>query len=168
MSIFGDLDMDKVAADPWSVEDGTYEMTVEECTAGPTNKGDKRGILWKWNVDASENPQMVGRKFTEWLEIPTPADPNNLTAEEQQKASRVKARMLSLGVPEARINTVSTGEMTGVSAIVRIATTSKNGTDFQNIRDIKLKGAEAPASAAGNPFAALANDTAQTTENLGI
>jgi hypothetical protein len=154
-NIFGDLDMNKVANDPWSVIDGTYKMITKEVTAGPTNKGDKRGITFQWEILESDDPNMVGRKYNEWLEIPMPADPNNLTEDESRKASRVKSRMLSLGVPEAQVNTVTTGELVGIEAIIRLATTSKNGVDYQNIRDLKLSNESIPGSDESNPFATM-------------
>ena len=153
-SIFGDLDMNTVADDPWSVKDGTYVFDLTECKAGPTSKGDKKGMTFTWTVtESDDDPTMLGRKFTEWLEIPTPADPKNLTADEEQKASRLKSRILSLGVPSERVNSVSTGELLGTRAVIRIATTSKNGNNYQNIKDLKLKDSDSAGS--DNPFADL-------------
>lgn len=154
--LFGDLDMDTVANDPWSVEDGTYHMLLEECSAGPTNKGDKKGMTFKWKVVKSDDrPDMLNRYFSEWLEIPVPADPKNLTDEESKKASRLKSRLLSLGVPESRVNLVTTGELTNIEAIIRLGTTSKNGNDYQNIRDLKLVDATGADDNAANPFAGM-------------
>jgi hypothetical protein len=155
--IFGDLDMNKVANDPWSVKDGTYKMITKEVSAGPTNKGDKMGLTFQWEVlESDDDPNMLGRKYTEWLEIPQPADTNNMTEEEARKASRVKSRVMSLGVPEAQVNSVTTGELVGIEAIIRLATTSKNGNDYQNIRDLKLVdqySGSANGSSNSNPFA---------------
>jgi Holliday junction resolvasome RuvABC ATP-dependent DNA helicase subunit len=154
MSIFGDLDMDKVANDPWTINDGTYRMITKEVSAGLTNKGDKKGITFQWEVlQSDDDPQMVGRKYNEWLEIPQPDDPDNMTDEESRKASRVKSRMLSLGVPAAQVNTVTTGELTGIEAIIRLSTTNKNGTDYQNIRDLKLVADGTGGTDDVNPFA---------------
>lgn len=150
-SIFGDLDMNTVANDPWSVNDGTYVMDLTECSAGPTNKGDKKGMTFTWTVtESDDDPAMLGRKYTEWLQIPVPADPNNLTPEESAQASRLKARILSLGVPEARVNSVTTGELLGTRAVIRLGTTSKNGNDYQNIKDLKVKTEEVAGT--DNPF----------------
>jgi len=154
-NIFGDLDMNKVANDPWTVEDGTYKMILKEVTAGLTNKGDKRGVTFKWEILESDNPQMMGRNYTEWLEIPTPDDPDNMTDGESRKASRAKSRFLSLGVPEQQVNTVTTGELVGIEAIIRLATTNKNGVDYQNIRDLKLADAGISGSDDSNPFASM-------------
>jgi hypothetical protein len=152
-SIFGDLDMNNVADDPWSVNDGTYVFDLTECKAGPTSKGDKKGMTFTWTVtESDDDPAMMGRKFTEWLEIPVPADPNNMTPEESAKASRLKSRILSLGVPHDRVNSVTTGELLGTRAVIRLGTTSKNGNDYQNIKDLKLKDSDL-SGVSDNPFA---------------
>lgn len=149
MSIFGDLDLAAAADDPFAVNDGTYGAILTECTAGPTKKGDKKGMTFTYTIDESEDTAMMGRKIVEWLEIPTPADPQNLTSEEQTKASRLKARLLSLGVPQERINYVTTGDLLGTSCVIRLVTTEKNGNSYQNVRELRLRDAAADTS---NPF----------------
>lgn len=148
-SIFGDLDVAAAADSPWDLLDGTYGGVVTECKAGPTAKGDKKGLTIVITVDESSDPAMVGRKNSEWLEIPRPADPKNPTPEEAQATSRLKARLLSLGIPQDRINQFKPSDVMGLGVIFRLGTTSKNGRDFQNIKELKVR----EVVSAGNPFA---------------
>lgn len=160
-SIFGDLDVQAAADDPFAVSDGTYGATVTECSAGPTNKGDKKGMTFIFTIDESDDSAMIGRKYSEWLEIPVPADPKNLTPEEAQKASRLKSRLLSLGTPKDQINSAKTSDFLGIGVVIRIATTEKNGREYQNIKDLKVRdGAVASATPAAtvNPFLGITSN----------
>lgn len=148
-NIFGDLDVAAAADSPWDLVDGTYGGVITEVKAGPTAKGDKKGLTIVITVDESSDPAMVGRKNSEWLEIPRPADPKNPTPEEAQATSRLKARLLSLGIPQDRINQFKPSDVMGLGVIFRLGTTSKNGREYQNIKELKVR----EVATATNPFA---------------
>lgn len=149
-SIFGDLDVAAAADSPWDLVDGTYGGVVTEVKAGLTNRGDKKGITFTITVDESSDPAMVGRKNSEWLEIPRPADPKNPTAEEAQATSRLKARLLSFGIPQDRLNSFRPSDVMGLGVVFRLGTTSKNGREYQNIKELKVREV---AASTDNPFA---------------
>ena len=117
MGIFGDLDLDTVASDPFKVEDGTYEADVTGATVGETAKGDKIGLTIKYTITDGDSP-MFGRSITEWQHIPQPS--GEPTPQELRSASFLKSRLISLGVPENEMNSMQPEDLLGISVVVTV------------------------------------------------
>lgn len=131
MSLFGDLDVQSAADNPFEVEPGTYLCTVTNAEAKPTQAGDKVGLNIEYTIsDEDDNDAMHGRKVTEWKWIPS----SMATTKEQQAASFLKQRMLNLGIPEERINDLSTDDLIGTECIVSV---KKNG-EYTNVTKVAL------------------------------
>lgn len=145
MSIFGDLDvdLDDVSGDPFEIKDGTHKAVVSGFELKESNAGNK-GISITYSLSDPDDPSH-GLTVKEWKALPS--ETMDTTTLKNTK-NWLKQRLLSLGVPENRCNTVTAEDVMGVQVVV---TTKKNG-DFTNVNRVALD--ETPAfGATTNPFA---------------
>jgi len=131
MSIFGDLDVESAADDPFAVPDNTYKAFLFDVKVGPTKDGTKTGMSLTYKISEGEHE---GKQITEWKRIPTPADPKNLDADDQRALSFLKARMLSLGIPASAVNTVTPEDLIGKSVLVTV----KSEKGYTNVKKLEL------------------------------
>ena len=132
MSIFGDMDMDSVPDNPYDTEPGTYEANVYDVEVKPTKAGDKTGMYIYYKIDGGD---FDGNTLQEFKEIPQPKDPKNPTADEKKTASWLKMRLVSLGVPSNRLNSLDPKDLIGTPVTVTIA---RNG-EYTNIQKVALR-----------------------------
>lgn len=154
MGIFGDLDLEQYEDDPWKIKPDVYEATV---TAVETkaNKGNTGNFLvLTYTIQSGPNSKQT---IQEWKGIPQPADPKNPTPEDARKGSFLKQRLISLGVPLSRLNSVDTDDLVGVDVYI---TVGENKQGFPQVNKVELRtGAMTGAvtgsngSSGGNPFA---------------
>ncbi len=132
MSLFGDLDIESAEDNPFAIPDGTYNAFVYDIKAGKTKSGDKFGltIIYKVSDEAFE-----GRMAQEWKHVPQPADPKNLSEEDQRSMSFLKQRMQSLGVPNDKINSVTPDDLIGTEVVITLVTKG----EYQNVRKVVTK-----------------------------
>lgn len=133
MGLFGDLDIQSAADNPFAVPANTYECTVTGVKVGPTKDESKVGMTLTYTIQSGE---YEGDDITEWKEIPQPADPHNLTPQERKSNSWLKQRLLSLGVPEDRVNDVEEDDLVGVDCVVTVAE-GKNG--YMNVTRVEVR-----------------------------
>jgi hypothetical protein len=143
MGIFGELDVASAADDPFKVPANVYEASVTDVTVGPTKDGSKVGMTLIYTItEDSADGEHVGKTVREWKEIPQPANPKVLSADDKKAMSWLKARLLSLGVPENRVNTVEPSDLIGKDVTIVV----KEGKgDFMNVNKVTLKQNVAPA-----------------------
>lgn len=131
-NIWGDLDVESAADDPFAVPNNTYKAILTDVKVGPTKAGDKVGITLTWTIDSEDEHN--GKFITEWKHIPRPVDPQNLTDDESRAASFLKKRMLDLGIPPERVNTVRPEDLMGRECMVTVV--NKDG--YTNVRKVIL------------------------------
>lgn len=131
MSLFGDLDIQSAADDPFKVDNGTYPFTITKVKSGPTSKGDKLGLTLEYTITDEDSP-MNGRKVSEWKHIPQPDDPQNPTAEEARAASFLKLRLADLGVPENQMNSLEIEDLLGLEGVMVV----KNNGEYTNVTKV--------------------------------
>jgi hypothetical protein len=131
-SIFGELDVESAADDPFAIPDNTYRAVLTDAKVGPTKAGDKIGLTLIYTINSDD--QFNERIVSEWKGIPEPNDPKNLTEDESRQAAFLKQRMLSLGIPPERINSVTPDDLIGRECFITIF--NKNG--YMNIRKLVL------------------------------
>lgn len=132
MSLFGDLDIASAADNPFEIPANSYEATVTDVRVGKTRDESKVGMTFIYTIQSGE---YEGQDITEWKQIPTPADPHNLTTDEKRSMSFLKQRLLSLGVPEDRMNSVKEDELIGADVVVTVKP-GKNG--YTNVSRVEL------------------------------
>lgn len=132
MSIWGDLDVEAAADDPFAVPNNTYRAVLTDAKVGPTKAGDKVGLTITWTINSEDEHN--GKMITEWKQIPQPVDPKNLTDEEKRTTSFLKKRMLDLGIPPERINSVTPDDLVGRDCMVSVV----NKDNYVNVRKVIL------------------------------
>ena len=136
MGIFGDLDVASAADNPWLVPANTYEMTVYTAEV-KRDKNEALGLELVYKISSGEHE---GKTVREWKIIPEPADPKNLTAEENKAASYLKMRLLSLGIPESRMNAMNVNDILGTEVVVKVTV---NG-EYTNVARVELREGATP------------------------
>lgn len=132
MSLFEGLDVASAADNPFEIPANTYLTTITSVASGPTRNEDKVGMTITYTIQEGD---YAGDDITEWKQIPTPADPHNLTKEEKRSLSFLKMRLLELGVPEDRINSVSEDDLVGLDVYV---TTKEGKNGYTNVQKVEL------------------------------
>lgn len=118
MSLFAGLDIAS-AEDPNYIKPNKYAAHVFKIEVGKTRNGDKTGMKLFYKIDEGQGAPK-GATVMEWQHIPTPADPKNMTEDEQRSLGYLKRRLSTLGVPEARMNTVSHEDLIGTPVYVTV------------------------------------------------
>lgn len=150
MSIFGDLDIESAADDPFGVDPGTYNAVVSDVEVKDSKDGSKKGLWLTYSItECTENPAMEGRKVSEWKTIPQPEDPKNPSAEDSRAMSFLKLRLASLGIPPTHMNTVQFEDLIGIDVVI---TVEKNG-EYTNVKRVEIPTSNGNGFSAENPFA---------------
>jgi hypothetical protein len=132
MGIFGELDVEAAADDPFAVPNNTYRTILTDAKVGPTKAGDKIGMTLTWTIQSEDEHN--GKMITEWKHIPTPANPKELTDEEKRTTSFLKKRMLDLGIPPERINSITPDDLIGRECMVSVV----NNNGYVNVKKVLL------------------------------
>lgn len=147
MGLFGDLDIAAAADNPFAVDPGTYPATVSDVVVKESKDKTKTGLNFTYTI-TGEGP-MVGRNVSEWKTLPTPANPKNPTAEEAQALSFLKMRLASLGIPEARMNSIVPEDLVGIDVVITV----KQKDEYTNVTKVVLADESSNNAAMDNPFA---------------
>lgn len=142
MGIFGDLDVQAAADDPFAVDDGTYTGTVTKSEVKKNKDETKTFLVLEYTIE--DDGPMGGRKASEWKNIPEPGDENA-----DRSASFLKQRLLSLGVPPDRINSFEPEDALGVEVVFTV----KNKDGYANVT--KVEQPRGATSDSGSAFAGL-------------
>jgi len=142
MGIFGDLDVQAAADDPFAVDDGTYTGTVTKSEVKKNKDETKTFLVLEYTIE--DDGPMGGRKASEWKNIPEPGDENA-----DRSASFLKQRLLSLGVPPDRINSFEPEDALGVEVVFTV----KNKDGYANVT--KVEQPRTATSDSGSAFAGL-------------
>jgi hypothetical protein len=139
----------------YTPEAGTYNFEVlgAEMKVGTKANPDALNFIVHYSLTGDDGEP---HNWDQWLGVPQPADPRNLTDQDRIKFSVLKQTLMGLGVSEADINTVGPDDVEGVTGTLQIAK-SKNkrwdGADpsreyYTNARNIKVDQAAAPSAPA--------------------
>lgn len=142
MGIFGDLDVQAAADDPFAVDDGTYTGTVTKSEVKKNKDETKTFLVLEYTIE--DDGPMGGRKASEWKNIPEAGDENA-----DRSASFLKQRLLSLGVPPDRINSFEPEDALGVEVVFTV----KNKDGYANVT--KVEQPRTATSDSGSAFAGL-------------
>lgn len=144
MGIFGDLDVQAAADDPFAVDDGTYNATITKSEVKQSKDETKTGLMLTYQI--TDEGSMNERKVSEWKTIPKPGDENADSA-----ASWLKQRLLSIGIPADRINSFEPEDALGIDVVITV----KNNNGYANVNKVVLANEAAGSSSGGNSFAGL-------------
>lgn len=139
MSLFGDLDIASAADNPFAIPDDTYEAYVFEVKVGKTNPKDGKqpqvGMTINYKIASGDHEDKM---ISEWKRIPTKAELESADKKTKQDADRaasfLKARMLDLGIPGDKINSVESEDLVGIHCSV----TTRTVNGYSNASKVAL------------------------------
>lgn len=142
------VDLTEIQAPSYEIPDDTYEFVVSDIYV---RKGSEKKPDMSW-VNIEYQVGSEGKTYTEWFTLPENASAP--TEDELKKLGWYKQRILSLGIPEDKINSFSREEVVGTQGVLTLRT--KNG--WQNIKSLRVENLpdtqeEAPAPAKKAPAA---------------
>jgi len=136
MSLFGELDVQSAEEIDYTIPDNVYPAFVFEVKVGMTRGGNgktpKLGMTLIYKISEGE---YADRQVQEWKQIPQPEDPKNLSEDEKRSLSYLKSRILSLGIPEERVNSVQPEDLIGTEVVITLVTKG----EYQNVRKVEAK-----------------------------
>lgn len=98
MGLFGNVDVAEVPDDPFYVADGTRLSLLTELKSVETADG-KHGLAFKWVIQ-EEDDEYNGSQIQEWKTTYPDLEEDDLTPEIKKDLSRLKQRLLQIGVTE--------------------------------------------------------------------
>lgn len=150
MSLFGDLDLQSAADDPFAVEDGTYDAVVTESVVKDQKKDtSKKGLALKYQI---EGGPMNGRKVSDWRNIPMDKNDENYDTDR----SFLKGRLTAFGIPEERFGTFDAPDALGARITITVKNREVDGTNYTNVTKVVARSDSAAGSSdSNNAFANL-------------
>jgi hypothetical protein len=134
-----DLGLDAVSADPNHIADGKYRAFVFNAEVRNKKNSEINSLVLTYKIAPEQ--KHAGQSQQEWFDL-LPASATGDNAE--FKRSYLKKRILSLGIPESKINEVNPGDLIGIEVAITIV--HKNG--YQNVGNLELVNDGVPVSAA--------------------
>lgn len=130
MGLFGDLDIEAASDNPFDIPADKYGCAVIKVER-TRNKDDNADFL-VFTYVIEEGNAAIGQEVSEWKKIPASDDEPGA----DRAKSFIKQRLLSLGVPEKRVNTVNSEDLLGVKVWATIKP-GKNG--YPSISKVELQ-----------------------------
>lgn len=130
-----DLGLENVEADPNYIADGTYPAYVFKSEIR-TKKDETKSWVLTFKI-APESNKHAGQTQQEWFDL-KPVGENA-----EMKKSFLKKRVLSLGVPEAKIPTFSPNDVLGTKVSMSIV----HRKGYQNIGEVQVDDGITPLGA---------------------
>lgn len=130
-----DLGLENVEADPNYINDGTYPAFVFSSEI-KTKKDQSKAWVLTYKI-APDSPKHAGQQQQEWFDLA----PKGENAE--IKKSFLKRRVLSLGVPEAKIDSINPADVVGIKVAMSIV--HRNG--YQNVGNVTVDDGVTPLGA---------------------
>lgn len=161
MSLFGELDVASANENPYYKDDGDYNCTITSAEKKVANNAsESKGLVIKYTIDDGDKK---GLSIQEWKPLPEPwhlkgfesredmENKVNYDDEVASKAARsmsfLKARLMDLGFPPEKMNTLDPKDFYGIQVVVTI----KNKNDRENVTAVELRNKKS-SSGNGDPF----------------
>lgn len=128
-----DLGLDNVEADPNYMADGEYPGFVYDAKVITKKKDGTTQLVLTYKA-APEAPKHSGQTQDEFYKIGA-APGNPASGPSEANKSWLKRRMLSLGVPESKINEIDVTDLVGTPVFFTI----KHANGYQNIGDVRTR-----------------------------
>lgn len=121
-----DLGLENVEADPNHIADGKYPAFVYNSEVR-TKKDQTRSWVITYKI-APDSPRHAGQQQQEWFDLEPKGENADL------KRSFLKRRVLSLGVPESKINSINPADLIGI----KVALTIVHRGQYQNVGTVEV------------------------------
>jgi len=154
-----DLGLDNVEADPNYISDGPHPGFVYDSKV-VTKKDSTKSWVITFKV-APEDESYAGKTQDEWYSLSVMKD-GSLAAPSADQKSWLKKRVLSLGVPESKVNTFDPKDVIGTSVFFNIR--HRNG--YQNVGEVTLRDESTGQAIESAPTAQAAPASATVSDLL--
>lgn len=152
MSLFGDLDIEAASDNPWEIPADKYGATVskvekkdDHVSKNNPDSTPKNYMVIEYTITDGSHAGAIGQTLQEWKKVPKADD-----EDKDRSMSFIKQRLLSLGVPESKMNSVQPDDLVGIDVYVNVGA-GKNG--MPQVNTVELKGGSATTGSTGvNPF----------------
>ena len=138
--LFGDLDIASASDDPFGIPLDTYEAVVSKVEKTRNKNDDGDFLVFYYNITGGAAYTAIGQDVQEWKKIPTKAELESDDKETKGKAERgmsfIKQRLISLGVPEARVNQVKPEDLVGTEVYAKIGPGNQG---YPSVKEVKLR-----------------------------
>lgn len=159
MGLFGDLDINSVSDDPFDLPVDKYEAVVSkvEIKSNHTSKNNPESVpttylVISYTITDGAAESAIGQTVQDWFRIPKDMNDSRGKQSATQALSWIKRRLLMLGVPESRVDSVSPDDLVGIEVYLDV-NKSKNG--MPSVKDATVRDGVMQNSAqeSANPFA---------------
>ena len=144
MGLFGKLDVEEVAEDPFAVDNGTYLCTLTKVETRHFDANDNDVIRFSW-VISEEDSDFNGNGLQDTLRYYPTLEEDDVTPDIKKDLARLKQRLIQMGVTEEDMDSfdqeATHGDYIGTEAYLTV----KNNVDqkdpskkYRNITFIRL------------------------------
>jgi len=131
--------------------DGTHRCFVTKSEIR-TRRSDQ-SKHWVFTYKVADGEPQSGCTKDEWRAIPITRDGRFVSDKDEQAARWLKQRLLSLGVPEDRVGTVTPADVQGTEVYITLKTTTNSKGTFQNVTNVTLASQVPSGPLGSNPQA---------------
>jgi len=142
MGLFGDLDIEAASDNPFEIPADKYGCAVTKVEKKRNNDDTADFLVFTYTIEEGAADSAIGQDVAEWKKIPASNDEEGA----ERAKSFIKQRLLSLGVPENRVNTVNPDDLLGVKVWATIKP-GKNG--YPSVSKVELQDASSSSVSLG-------------------
>lgn len=139
LNLMGNVDPEDIPNDPFYVAPGTYDCIVTDARIQTKDDGTTSLVL-RYTID--DDSEFSGNSVKEWKTIFPDLTEDEMTPDIRKELSRLKQRLLSLGVPESEMSKLDPEDLKGIECKVTFTenVSSKDPTrKFTNVTFVKVK-----------------------------
>lgn len=147
MGLFGNVDVSEVPEDPFFVEDGTYLAQITEFKNVNNEEKNVHGLVIRWQI-LDEDSDFFEANVDDWKTTYPDLDEDSLTPDIKKDLSRLKNRLLAIGVTEDDMNNWSdevAAEYVGTEAYITVKNTTNQDDPSKKYRNVTFVRLPAPA-----------------------
>lgn len=147
MGLFGEVDAQEVADNPFYVAPDTYKCILSEASLNTSQDGEREGLTFKWVID-DEDSDYYQNSISEWLTLHRDKSAAELTADDKKDNARIKQRLTQMGLSELEMNVLldddNLEDLVSLEAYVEVREgkgkvgTANEGKTFSNIFKVTL------------------------------
>lgn len=142
MGLFGEQDAAEVPDNPYYVAPDTYQCVLTEVNRVEKKDGSGEGLAFKWVIE-DEDSEYNGGQIQDWKNIYPNVSADEVTPEIRKDNSRLKQRLVELGLSEDEMNDLlnNLDSLVGIVAYVTVTETPDKkdpNKKYTNIKEVRV------------------------------